>query len=97
MGGTKTSSADHISTNQNPVKNRLNIFRQLIDQAVILGMSEDNPARKVNLKQVNVRLRGAAQERRILKEEEIPLVFAASQRHPNWLTGCLPTVVHLGL
>ncbi len=47
--------------------------------------------------QVNVGLRGVAQERRILKEEEIPQVFEASQRHPNLLPGCLPTVVHLGL
>ncbi len=81
----------------NTVKNRLNIFRQLIDQAVILVMIDDNPARKVNLKQINVRLRGVAQERRVLKVEEIPNIFEALQRHPNLITGCLPTVVHLGL
>ena len=81
----------------NTIKNRLNIFRQILDQAVILDMIGDNPARKLNLKQVNVRLRGATQARRLLADEEIPLLLEASLRHRHLLSGGLPTVVRLGL
>ncbi len=91
MNGYENSYAD------NTIKNHLNIFRQLIDQAIVLGMINENPARAIDLKQVNVRLRGNAQERRILKEEEIPLLFEVCHDYPQFLSGCLPTVVHLGL
>ncbi len=82
---------------ENTIKNRLNIFRQLIDRAVVLDMAHDNPARQVNLKQVNVRLRGSAQERRILANGEVPILLEASLRHRHLISGGLPVVVRLGL
>ena len=60
-------------------------------------MIGDNPARKINLKQVNVRLCGATQARRLLADEEIPLLLEASLRHRHLLSGRLSTVVRLGL
>jgi len=83
---------------ENTIKNRLNIFRQLIDRAVVLDMIQDNPARQVNLKQVHVKLKGTAQEtKRILRNEEIPILLEASLNHRELINGGLPTVVRLGL
>ena len=79
------------------VAHRLTKMRQVLDQAVILDMIADNPARKVNLNQINVRLFGTSQERRILKEDEIATLLEVSREHRQLLSGGLPTVVRLGL
>ena len=79
------------------IAHRLTKMRQLVDQAVILGMISDNPARKVNLNQVNIRLFGSSQERRILKEDEINSLLEVSLSYRHLLSGGIPTVVRLGL
>ena len=45
--------------------------RRLVDQLEVLEMIADNPARKVNPKEVQIRLHGSSKERRIVTEAEI--------------------------
>jgi integrase len=69
----------------------------LLDQAVELGMAQDNPAREVSMRRdLNLRLR-PSRERRTLTEEEIRQLLDASLRYPQYLNGGLPAVVRLGL
>ncbi len=66
--------------------------RLLLDQALALGMIEQNPAR-----QITVPLPKVAQSRRILAAEEVQQLLTISLDFRKWISGSLPTVVRLGL
>ena len=74
------------------VWNYLNKTRLLLDQAVILGMTRHNPAREVSIAPPK-----AATERRVLNGDEAKHLLGASLSHRKHMSGCLPTVVRLGL
>jgi integrase len=74
------------------VSNYLTKTRILLDQAISLGLMDTNPAREVRISQPRV-----AQERRVLGEEEAIRLLEASLSHRSQMSGCLPTVVRLGL
>ena len=69
-------------------------LRLLLDQAVVLGMIHENPARAVQLGQPR-----KSTTRRILDEEEIHQILEASLQYENssLVSGMLPTIVRLGL
>ncbi|MBI2503180.1 MAG: site-specific integrase [Candidatus Latescibacteria bacterium] len=70
----------------------LNKLRLLLDQAVSRHMLLENPARQIGFKQPK-----KTQERRILKDNEISRLLEVSLNHRQYISGCLPTVVRLGL
>ena len=71
--------------------------RRLVDQLEVLEMIADNPARKVNPKEVQIRLHGSSKERRIVTEAEIRQLLEISLQHRRLISGGLPTIVRLGL
>ena len=79
------------------IAHRLTKLRQLLDAAVALAMVGENPARKVKLRDANVRLTRSGQERKILGEEEIRRLLEISLGHRDLLSGGIPTIVRLGL
>ncbi len=74
------------------VSNYLMKMRLLLDQAVILDMIRNNPARNVTIKQPKT-----ATERRILSGEEASHLLEVSLNYRKYMSGSLPTVVRLGL
>lgn len=74
-------------------------MRLLLDQAILLDMITDNPAREVSLRRdLNVRVK-AARIRRILTAEEARRLLEVSlqKKYRKYLNGALPIVVRLGL
>lgn len=69
----------------------LQILRQLIDEAVRLGMVESNPARDVQVAVKNKRLR------RSLSHDEAKILMAAAKGHRELLFGCLFEITAVGL
>ena len=67
-------------------------MRLLLDQALALGMIEENPAR-----QISVPLPKVAKDRRILASEEVTQLLEISLNFRQWISGSLPTAVRLGL
>ena len=74
------------------VSNYLTKTRLLLDQAVMLGMIDHNPARDVTISQPKT-----ATERRILSQEEARKLLDLSLDHRQNMSGSLPIVVRLGL
>lgn len=67
-------------------------LRLLLDQAAELGMTSDNPARGLKLRQPK-----RVVPRRLLSREEAEMLLSVSLRYRQWINGGLPTVVRLGL
>jgi site-specific recombinase XerD len=70
----------------------MTVLRILLDHAVRFDMIEDNPARKVKIRQPK-----RVQQRRVLDRTEIDWLLEASLNYPQWINGSLPTLVRLGL
>ncbi len=70
----------------------LTVLRIVLDKAVEFEMISSNPARELRLRQPK-----RVEERRILNLDEIKWALAASTQYRRWISGCVPTVVRLGL
>ena len=57
-------------------------------------MIANNPARD---KSISLRAAKPQRERMVLREEEARALLEGSLKHREWLSGCLPTAVRMGL
>ena len=76
------------------VYHRVTKLRLLLDRAIELEMIHENPARAIKMGQPK-----KSKTRRILDEEEARHLLEVSMKYldSNLISGCLPTVVRLGL
>ena len=74
------------------VHHYITALRLVLDAAIDLQMIASNPARSFTHKQPK-----RSSDRRILNEAEINWLLDASLEYRQWISGCLPTLVRLGL
>ena len=82
------------STSVQTANHSISRLRVLLDRAVELGMVLTNPSRD---KSVSLRSAKPQRERIVLREEEAQALLKGSLEHREWLSGCLPTAVRMGL
>ena len=85
------------SYSESSIRHFLIKLQLLLNHAVTLGMTAQNPARGISLRRdLNLRLK-ASRSRRILTAEEAKRLLDVSLDYPQYLNGGLPSLVRLGL